>query len=162
MLLYWCNYLSFIHQFYVWILRFTNLGCFFNKKLWTFIDSWPTPGVEVLEVNGEGGGVPGFGTDGWMGFCWKGLVFLKKHVVCMCEIFGSENHVPGFFGEMSRRASQDNQVWAHDVESTWSISPCLLFEAWITLGVLVPILLANMCSCFSRLQPKFAGNASIY
>ena len=29
----------------------------------------------------------------------------------MCEIFGSGNHVPGFFGEMSRRASQDNQVW---------------------------------------------------
>lgn len=102
-------------------------------------------------------------TDGWV-FVGRVSFFdgRKKHVVCMCEIFGSENHVPGFFGEMSRRASQDNQVWAHDVESTWSISPCLLFEAWITLGVLVPILLANMCSCFSRLQPKFAGNASIY
>ena len=89
---------------------------------------------------------------------WKGLNFdgAEKHVL---DFFLDPKTCSGmFFSEMSRKA---NQVWAHDVESTWSISRCLLFEAWITLVVLAPILSANMSNCFSRLQPKLAGNASI-
>lgn len=33
------TYHLFINSMF-WILRFTNVGCFFNKQLWTFTDSW--------------------------------------------------------------------------------------------------------------------------
>ena len=88
-IIFWCNYLSFIHQFYVWILRFTNVGWFFQQKTLT---------LHWFLTNARCGGSWGewrrWGVfrcswiwDGRMdGFLLERSRFLmagKKHVVCM-------------------------------------------------------------------------------